>query len=189
MVNQKYISSLLLGVALTVSHVAFADPLNGARVGAQAGLVSVNGLGSTLGVGGYSEIEILDGLSIRPGLDYWQKTTSANLGFADVDSTVSDLAIGGALKYAFRLSDSALQPYVLGGLSIHRINAEVNSHSDVYEGVSVRNEASEFKLGFSLGGGLAYPISTDLHITGEFMMHNVETADHLSFMSGLSYPL
>src|SRR5437868_915673 len=110
-------SQIALGESLTATKVA--EPSTSTKVGARAGLVDIDGFGSTFGVGGYSEIELSKGLSIRPSLDYWQKTKSENFGYAKVDMTLSDLAIGGAVKYAFSLPGAKVQPYVLGGLALH----------------------------------------------------------------------
>ena len=196
--KKQLLSVMVLGATLAGSQIALgetlnatkvADSSNATKVGARAGLVDIDGFGSTFGVGGYSEIELSKGLSIRPSLDYWQKTKSENFGYAKVDMTLSDLAIGGAVKYAFSLPGAKVQPYVLGGLALHRLSAEVKASSGAYEGAVYQTEASETKMGFDLGGGVAYPFSREMEVSAELMMRSVDAADLTTIMGGLSYSI
>lgn len=185
------ISSLFLGLAMACGAAvpAHAEALSSTKVGARAGLVDVDGLGTTFGVGGYTEIGVSGGLSVRPSLDYWQKSKSEEHGLAEVEVTVSDLTIGGAMKYAFDLPGAKASPYILGGLALHRLSAEVKASSAAMEGASYQDETSETEMGFDFGGGVAYPLSSGMELTGELLMRSVDTADLMTITSGLSFSL
>jgi len=190
MLNQKgkiigTVSMLLAG--LLSSQIALGD-VSATKVGAKAGMVDVDNFGSAFSVGGYSEISLGENLSIRPSIDYWQKTKSTDAGLATVEVKVSDLAFGGALKYAFGMPGAKAKPYVLGGLAMHRLSVEVTASSglstDEYSA-----EASETEIGFDFGGGVTYPLADGMELSGELLMRNVDTADLVSITAGLAYKL
>ena len=104
--------------------VAVAESATQTKVGARAGVVDIDGLGSTIGMGAFGEVPVTDAFSIRPSIDYWQKSSGDDARLANVEVTISDLTIGGAAKYAFSIAGSAAKPYVLGGLALHRVSAE-----------------------------------------------------------------
>ena len=195
---KRILSAMVLGATLAGSQIALgeslnetkvADSSNSTKVGARAGLVDIDGFGSTFGVGGYSEIELSKGLNLRPSLDYWQKMKSENFGYTKVDMTLSDLAIGGTVKYAFSLPGAKVQPYVLGGLALHHLSAEVKASSGAYEGIAYQSEASETKMGFDFGGGVAYPLSREMEVSAELMIRSVDAADLTTIMGGLSHSI
>lgn len=177
--------SMLFG--LLSSPIALAE--TAAKVGARTGMVDVDNLGSTIGFGGYGEMAVTPEVSIRPSLDYWQVTKGSDVGLAKVKVEVSDLTIGGAIKYAASLPGWTARPYALGGLAMHRLSVNAAVSNDFAAGATYRSEARETKIGFDLGGGVSYPLSSGMELSGEVLMRSVDEADLLSLTAGIAYKL
>lgn len=171
---------------LASTQVALAESLNQTKVGARAGMVDVDGLGSTLGMGAFAEVPLTQALSVRPSADYWQKSETESSGLVDVDVTVSDLTLGGAAKYSFALPETAVKPYVVGGLALHRLSAEVKASG---YGSEFSHKSSDTEFGFDLGGGVAYSVSKSMDVSGEILLRNVDEADVTTITGGISYAM
>lgn len=184
--NIQLSAATLMLVGLFSSQMALAD--SAMKVGARAGLVDVDSLGSTIGFGGYAEIGLSKEFSIRPSVDYWQVTKGSGVGFASVEVKVSDLAFGGAAKYTADIPGWAARPYALGGLAMHRVSLEATASSS-YASSEYSYEASETKLGFDIGAGVSFPLASGMELSGEILMRNVDEADLLSLTAGFAYKL
>ena len=186
--NQTKLSAALTMLAgLLSSQMALAETAT--KVGARAGMVDVDNLGSTIGFGGYAEVALTKEIAVRPSLDYWQVTKGSNVGFAEVEVKVSDLAIGGAVKYTADVAGWSAKPYALGGLAMHRLSVTATASSDFAPGAEYSAEAIDTKIGFDLGAGLSYPLPSGLELSGEVLMRNVDQADLVSLTAGVAYKL
>lgn len=185
--QKKSCALFAIAVGLLSSQMALAETAT--KVGARAGMVDVDNLGSTIGFGGYGEIGLTKEISIRPSLDYWQVTKGNDVGLASVEVKVSDLAIGGAVKYTADVPGWSVKPYALGGLAMHRLSVEVTASSDFAPGANYSAEESDSKLGFDFGAGVSYPLASGMELSGEVLMRNVDEADLLSLTAGVSYRL
>lgn len=174
--------------SLLSSQIALAE-VSTTKVGAKVGLVDVDNLGSAFAVGGYSEISLSQDLSMRPSIDYWQKTKRSDMGMAAVEVKVSDLTFGGAIKYSFVLPGAKAKPYVLGGLALHRMSAEVTASSAMAANSDYTAETSETEMGFDFGGGVYLPLGDNVDLSGELLMRSVDSSDFLSITAGLAYKL
>jgi opacity protein-like surface antigen len=157
------------------------------EVGLRAGVVDVKDLGSTSTIGVVGDLKLTDSFSFRPSVDYWQKSVTEDIGFAEVEATITDITLAGALKYSFTLPGSAVEPYVLGGLAMHRLKVEAKAKHNLLGEDLARSSGSATETGLDLGAGVSYRVSDAMALNGEVMMRNFDEGDLTSFTGGLSY--
>lgn len=179
------VATMLAG--LLSSQMALAETAT--KIGARAGMVDVDNLGSTIGFGGYGEVALTKEVAIRPSVDYWQVTKGNDVGLAKVEVKVSDLAVGGAIKYTADIAGWSARPYALGGLAMHRLSVEATASSDFAPGTEYSSESSDTKIGLDFGAGVSYPLASGMELSGEVLMRNVDEADLLSLTAGIAYSL
>ncbi len=183
--NRNLAFGALIGLTLGATPLIFAQSDESVKVGARAGLVSVDDLGSAFAFGGYLEKDLLNGFSLRPSIDYWKKAKS----YSSLDADVSDLTFGGAVKYTLWFEDSTLRPYVVGGIAFHRVNIDLkplreNSYVD-----RTSSERTETEIGFDLGGGFSYPLTNSIEFSSELLMRSTDGRDVMSITGSLACTL
>jgi len=156
----------LIGGAALVAALALAPslaPAQGIRYGAGVGLLMPLGdykAADKMGwVAGADVTKWLTGgmLGVRVEGSYSQTSQASGVG------AHSSKILGGmaALVYAFGTSADQRRPYVLGGLGCYNIKVDVTG----------LGSASESKVGFGLGAGLAFKMgagSTRLFVEGKW---------------------
>jgi opacity protein-like surface antigen len=149
MKKKVFICTLALLLAIMVT-TAFAEADLGVRgAGGSLGLVDIE-FGSTVGFGGLLELgQISPNVRLEANLDYWSKSyNSIWLG----KYSISDLALGGTVKYDLGDEDSAARWYVGGGLGMHILSSDIVSTS---------------RIGLDVLGGVRFGPSETMKYFGE----------------------
>ena len=174
-----------VSMAQDVQSTKAAPAASSPKVGARAGLVSINSAGMTLSGGGYAEYELAKNIILRPSIDYWQKPT----GNRALSITLSDLAIAGNVKYVFEAPTLGLKPYLVGGLAMHRFGITTSFSGDDALGRGYGIEGSSMNLGLDMGGGGSYHISTGKELTAELMLRTINGYTTFTAFTGFSFSI
>ena len=172
--------------ALAVAAPALAQSdLGLKRVGAAIGFVDPENLGTTFSLGIFADHgTITPHIGLESRLDYWSQSDD----FFGTKSSVRDVALGVRGKYTFTVSNPKIRPFAGAGLGIHFLKAEVTIPA--FGGFpATTTSASDSKLGFDLGGGVATPVSPKVDLLGETWFGIVDTANTFSLRAALSYKL
>lgn len=141
---------LLLGAALSQSALAQGLHFNG--IGGRIGLVKPEDVGATLNVAAHADMgEIIENLVAFPSIDYWGKSEGA--------FDFSQFAVNADVRY-FLPSSSDLTPFAGGGIGF------IFTHNEVPFQGGIQGDTN-LNIGLNLFGGLDYPLSDNLLLTGE----------------------
>ncbi len=159
---------MLVLLAFTFSDSAAQIGFEG--VGGHVGFV--NGEGSLSGIlfGGHVNLgDIVPGLAITPGFDYWS------------DSSVDILNINGDLRYYFPTGGN-IDFFATGGLAVVRVSVpEVTTQFGTFGG------GSDTELGLNLGGGASIPLSDNL--VGTAMLVYGTKGEQIKIIGGVTFML
>jgi opacity protein-like surface antigen len=135
---------------------------------------------SAIGVGAVVKIaEFNKNLQLEGNVDLWSKT----YGSGDVEVKLRDLALGGTVKYYFTTSSPAFKPFVNGGLALHFLSTEVPEITVL--GIKVGGgSVSDTKIGFDLGGGVAYALNPTTDLVANIMYRIVSDTNQLFIGAG-----
>jgi hypothetical protein len=172
-------------LALTLGVTMFA------RAGTAGSLAGVDALSSTViqhdqssfsGLAARLRMGLapgLKGLEVMPGLEYWRNATT--LQIYDIRSQRRDATLGADLR--FRFPTSGWSPYLGAGFGIHFLSSEVRAPL-----LGVPKEShSIMKGGFSVLGGLTFPLAGAFDSFIEVKYHAVSDYEQLKLGWGLAY--
>lgn len=158
------------------------------RIGASAGLVNVEDVDATVGIGVFADLGTMSPtLKLEPYLDFWSK--SEDSGGAEV--SVRDIAIGARGKYMFETS-SSVRPFAGAGLGLHFVHAEVDVPEQNFGGFiipALHAEDSSTKLGLDVGGGIETPLNATTDFLAQGWYTFVSDVAQLSLKVGLSWKM
>ncbi len=90
-------------------------------VGGKLAVVDPENIEAVVGFGAFADLgTIAPNIALEATVDYWSKSESSAFG---AEASVSDLAVGGLVKYLFMEEEAPLRPFVGGGLGIHFVGA------------------------------------------------------------------
>ena len=133
---------------------------------------------SAIGVGAVVKLaEFNTNLQFEGNVDLWSKTYDVGL----FEAKLRDLIIGGTVKYYFTTSSPMLKPFVNGGLALHLLNSEGETAEITIGDVTVGGSYSESstKVGFDLGGGVAYALNPTTDLVANIMYRIVSDTNQL----------
>lgn len=157
------------------------------RIGVDAGLVDVDGGGSTLGLGLTADMGTFS-KDVRFSLhgNYWNDTEES----FGAEAGVRDISFGGRARYMFHMDSPKFQPYAGGGLGLHFYRASVSIPDlDLGGGVIIPGEEmsdTSTKLGMDLNGGFNVPMSAKTDFTTD-LTYTLSDIDQFSLKAGVSF--
>jgi len=152
-----------------------------------AGIVDVDGGGSTLGLGVTADMGTF-AKDVRFSLhgNYWNDTEES----FGAEAGVRDISFGGRARYMFHMDSPKFQPYAGGGLGIHFYRASVTiPDMDLGGGVIIPGEEmsdTSTKLGMDLNGGFNVPMSVKTDFTTD-LTYTLSDIDPFSLKAGVSF--
>lgn len=142
----------------------------------QEGQSSFSGLGLRLRLRSAS---LLPSVEIMPAVEYWQNVSRVTL--YDLKTTRSDATLGCQVRWT--MERETWKPYVGGGLAVHFLSDKINSSQLAL--ANSRN--STVRGGYSLVGGLTFPMTDRLTNFIELQHHGVSHFRQLKFNTGLGW--
>ena len=138
-------------------------------VGGHVSLVSPSDLDSAIGFGADIEVaEFNENLTFGVNAQYW----SINMGEGDFDLDFSDLAIIPVGTWRFH-GDSAITPFVTGGLGIHRYKVSIPIVTFLGNTVG-GGSATSTEIGLLAGGGAEYAMNEKTTVAAFGNLHVTE---------------
>ena len=175
-------TALLLTLAvLVLAAPAFAQSdLGLKRIGGSLGFVDPENLGTTVSLGVFADHgTVAPHIGLESHLEYWSQSDD----LFGTKNSVRDISLGARGKYMFQVSNAKIRPFAGLGLGLHFLKAEVT-----VPGFGTAS-ASDTKVGFDIGGGVATPVSPKVDLLGETWFGIVDTANTFSLRAALSYKL
>lgn len=122
---------------------------------------------------------LLPALEIMPAVEMWQNTSRVTL--YDLKTTRSDATLGCQLRWTFQREH--WQPYVGGGIAVHFLSDKIDSPQ-----LALANQHnSTVRGGYSLHGGVTFPMNDHLSNFVEVQHHGVSHFRQLKINTGLSW--
>jgi len=176
---------LVLAVGLLAANQAMAASNLGLRsVGASIGFVTPENVDGTFGFGIFADAgRITPEIGLEPVLEYWSKSEEA---FGS-KASLRDLSIGARGKYYIDTTNPKLRPFVGAGLGLHFLHSEATVTAPGFPTISA--DASDTKLGFDFGGGIATPISPKDELHGEAWFGFVSDVNQFAVRVGISHAI
>jgi len=187
-VRKVWVFALSILICMAFSQNAWAASNIGLqRIGVDAGLVDVDGGGSTLGLGLTADMGTFSkdvGFSLHA--NYWNDTEES----FGAEAGVRDLSFGGPARYMFHMDSPKFQPYAGAGLGLHFYRASVSiPDMDLGGGVIIPGEEmsdTSTKLGMDLNGGFNVPMSAKTDFTTD-LTYTLSDIDQFSLKAGVSF--
>jgi len=167
--------------AWAASHIGLT------KLGVDAGIVDVDGGGSTLGLGVTADMGTF-AKDVRFSLhgNYWNDTEES----FGAEAGVRDISFGGRARYMFHMDSPKFQPYAGGGLGIHFYRASVTiPDMDLGGGVIIPGEEfsdTSTELGLDLSGGFFVPMSAKTDFTTD-VTYTVSDVDQFALKAGVMF--
>jgi len=156
------------------------------RLGISAGLVNVEDVDATVGLGAYADLGTMSPtLRLEPYLDFWSKSEDFNGG----ESSVRDVVLGARGRYMFETS-SNVQPFAGAGLGLHFVHGEVDIPEQNIGGFIIPSyhvEDSSTKLGLDVGGGIETPLNANTLFVAQGWYTFVSDVSQLALKVGVSW--
>ena len=165
--KKLFVILAILGVA--VFTIGDANAGVGLRsIGVGAGYASPENLDGTWSAGLYMDFGVpVTNLFVQPFVSYWSWEESASgLG----SSSISDVAIGGNMKYIITTGAPKFHPYIQGGVAAHLMTADTQLSLLGNQSFSV----TDTKVGFQAGAGAAFDMSERFSLFGQGSYHIIE---------------
>lgn len=167
--------------ALTFSSATAQSPVGLRAVGIEAGWVSPENIDATWGLSAFFDIGMpMNNLYLEPFIDYWSKSEEIS---SNVDFTYSDWAVGGKLKYVVPTSMPTWQPFIGAGVAAHILKAEMDGSDALF------SDLSETKLGYHIGGGMAFGVHDQVDLMTEAWYSVVEDFNQTTVKAGFAIRL
>jgi hypothetical protein len=190
-VKKIWVFALAFVVCMAVSQNAWAKSNIGlTRLGVDAGIVDIDGGGSTLGVGLTADMGTFS-KDVRFSFhgNYWNKGQDF---FDGSSSSVRDISFGARARYMFHTTSPKFQPYAGGGLGMHFYRASVSfPEIDLGGGLFIPAEEisdTTTKLGMDLSGGFIVPMSAKTDFTTD-VTYTLSDIDQFALKAGVSFKL
>jgi opacity protein-like surface antigen len=187
-VRKVWVFALSILICMALSQNAWAASNIGLqRIGVDAGLVDVDGGGSTLGLGLTADMGTFS-KDVRFSLhaNYWNDTEES----FGAEAGVRDISFGGRARYMFHMDSPKFQPYAGAGLGLHFYRASVSiPDMDLGGGVIIPGEEmsdTSTKLGMDLNGGFNVPMSAKTDFTTD-LTYTLSDIDQFSLKAGVSF--
>jgi len=187
-VRKVWVFALSILICTAFSQNAWAASNIGLhRIGVDAGLVDVDGGGSTLGLGLTADMGTFS-KDVRFSLhaNYWNDTEES----FGAEAGVRDISFGGRARYMFHMDSPKFQPYAGAGLGLHFYRASVSiPDMDLGGGVIIPGEEmsdTSTKLGMDLNGGFNVPMSVKTDFTTD-LTYTLSDIDQFSLKAGVSF--
>jgi len=187
-VRKVWAFALSILICMAFSQNAWAASNIGLqRIGVDAGLVDVDGGGSTLGLGLTADMGTFS-KDVRFSLhaNYWNDTEES----FGAEAGVRDISFGGRARYMFHMDSPKFQPYAGAGLGLHFYRASVSiPDMDLGGGVIIPGEEmsdTSTKLGMDLNGGFNVPMSAKTDFTTD-LTYTLSDIDQFSLKAGVSF--
>jgi len=131
-----------------------------------------------IGIRAQGSIPVLEKLEIVPDFTFFFNKDQSD-AFAGQDVQFKRWEFNGNVNYLFLLSGSSITPYVMAGINFSSVGVKVNGDSD-----------SELEVGLNIGGGVNYPISSnvDLFFEIRYVIQNTDF-DQVAFGLGGKFHL
>jgi outer membrane protein with beta-barrel domain len=186
--KKTFVFALAVAACMAVSQNAWAKSSIGlGGIGVDAGIVDVDGGGSTLGLGVTADMGTFS-KDVRFSLhgNYWNDTEES----FGTEAGVRDISFSGRARYMFHTSSPKFQPYAGGGLGIHFYRASVTIPAvDLGGGVIIPGEEfsdTSTKLGMDLSGGFFVPMSAKTDFTTD-ITYTVSDVDQFALKAGVMF--
>lgn len=122
---------------------------------------------------------LVPNVEIMPAVEYWQNVS--RLTVYDIKTTRSNATLGCQVRWI--MEREHWQPYLGGGLAVHFLSDKVSSPQ-----ISEANQSnSTVRGGYSLMGGVSFPITQKLSNFVELQHHGVSRFRQLKFNTGLGW--
>jgi len=187
-VRKVWVFALSILICMALSQNAWAASNIGLqRIGVDAGLVDVDGGGSTLGLGLTADMGTFS-KDVRFSLhaNYWNDNEES----FGAEAGVRDISFGGRARYMFHMDSPKFQPYAGAGLGLHFYRASVSiPDMDLGGGVIIPGEEmsdTSTKLGMDLNGGFNVPMSAKTDFTTD-LTYTLSDIDQFSLKAGVSF--
>lgn len=183
---------MLVAICTLGSQDARAQADLGFRsLGLRAGLVNVEDIDATFGVGAFANLGNLSPtIRLESYLDHWSKTQDVNGGG---EVSVRDVVLGARGRYMFETSSPNVRPFAGAGLGLHFVHGEIDIPAINFGGGIVvpaqRSEDSSTKLGVDIGGGLEMPVNPKTDFVAEGWYTIVSDVGQLALKVGLAWRL
>jgi len=157
------------------------------RLGVDAGIVDVDGGGSTLGLGVTADMGTFS-KDVRFSFhgNYWNDTEES----FGAEAGVRDISFSGRARYMFHMDSPKFQPYAGGGLGIHFYRASVTIPAvDLGGGVIIPGEEfsdTSTELGLDMSGGFIVPMSAKTDFTTD-ITYTVSDVDQFALKAGVMF--
>jgi opacity protein-like surface antigen len=122
---------------------------------------------------------LVPNVEIMPAVEYWQNTNRVSL--FGLRTTRGDATLGCSARWTF--TRDHWQPYVGAGIAVHFLDEKVNAPQ---LGVNEQH-VSTVRGGYSLHGGVTFPLTRRLANFLELEHHGVSHFRQLKFNTGLSW--
>jgi len=186
--KKTIVYALAFVFCIAVSQNAWAASHIGlTKLGVDAGIVDVDGGGSTLGLGVTADMGTF-AKDVRFSLhgNYWNDTEES----FGAEAGVRDISFGGRARYMFHMDSPKFQPYAGGGLGIHFYRASVTiPDMDLGGGVIIPGEEfsdTSTELGLDLSGGFFVPMSAKTDFTTD-ITYTVSDVDQFALKAGVMF--
>ncbi|HEX5031032.1 MAG TPA: outer membrane beta-barrel protein [Candidatus Eisenbacteria bacterium] len=175
-------------VCMAVSQNAWAKSNIGlTKLGVDAGIVDVDGGGSTLGLGVTADMGTFSKdvrFSLHGG--YWSDTEES----FGAEAGIRDISFGARARYMFHMDSPKFQPYAGGGLGLHFFRASVTI-PDIDMGGGFIIPGEEFsdtttKVGLDLSGGFFVPMSAKTDFTTD-ITYTLSDIDQFALKAGVMF--
>jgi opacity protein-like surface antigen len=122
---------------------------------------------------------LLPNVEIMPAVEYWQNVS--RLTVYELKTTRRDATLGCQVRWI--MEREHWRPYLGGGLAVHFLSDKVSSPQ-----ISEANQSnSTVRGGYSLTGGVSFPITQKLSNFVELQHHGVSRFRQLKFNTGLGW--
>lgn len=122
---------------------------------------------------------LLPNVEILPAIELWQNVSRVSIW--GIKTTRSDATLGCQARWTF--TREGWQPYLGGGLAVHFLSDRVSS--SVYPQFNQSNSTT--RGGYSLLGGVTFPMTERLYNYVELEHHGVSHYRQLKFNTGLGW--
>ena len=186
--KKAIVFALSFVICMAVSQNAWATSNIGlTRVGVDAGIVDVDGGGSTLGLGLSADMgTIAKDVRFSLHAGYWNDSENS----FGAEAGIRDISFGARARYMFHMDSPKFQPYAGVGLGFHFFRASVSiPDMDLGGGVIIPGEEfsdTTTKLGMDLNGGFLVPMSAKTDFTTD-VTYTLSDIDQFSLKAGVSF--
>lgn len=165
--------------------IARIVPAESVVAGARVGITDVENLGDpVISFGVFGDTALDNDFLLGGNIDYWEKSSGT---LTQDRVNVNDVSLGVNAKYLFSQMVPPLKPYVLAGLSGHRIASKTTA---TVNNVTETETAITNEVGVDLGGGVMYRVQERVDVLGEARFRNIlggTAYDQVAFTGGISY--